>query len=70
MKRIMGYACRQTEMACNVVDKCMLHELQLEEKDIPGAKLMKDPSEWNLEELKQWLECRGQKKAGKKVDLV
>ena len=46
MKRIMGYACRQTsEMACNVVDKCMLHELQLEEKDIPGAKLMKDPSE-------------------------
>ena len=51
----MGYACGQTlsEMACNVVDNCMLRELQLEEKDMPGAKLVKDPSECNLEELKQ-----------------
>ena len=51
----MGYACGQTlsEMACNVVDNRMLRELQLEEKDMPGAKLVKDPSECNLEELKQ-----------------
>ena len=68
----MGYACRQTlsEMACNVVDNCMLRELQLEEKDMPGAKLVKDPSECNLEELKQQLECQGQKKSGKKIELV
>ena len=59
-----------SEMACNVVDNCMLRELQLEEKDIPGAKLVKDPSECNLEELKQWLECRGQKTSGKKGELV
>ena len=58
MKRIMGYACRQTsEMVCSVVDNCMQHDIQLEEKDIPGAKLVKDPSECNLEELKRWLEC-------------
>ena len=67
----MGYACGQTsEMACNVVDNCMLRELQLEENDIPGAKLVKDPSECNLEELTRWLECRGQKISGKKVELV
>ena len=50
----MGYACGKTlsEMACNVVDNYMLRELQVEEKDIPGAKLVKDPSECNLEELK------------------
>ena len=67
----MGYACRQTsEMECNVVDNCMQHEIQLEEKDIPEAKLVKDPSECNLEKLKQWLQCQGQKKSGKKVELV
>ena len=65
------YACGQTsEMTCNVVDNCMVHKLQLEEKDIPGAKLVKDLSECYLEELKRWLECRGQKKCGKKVKLV
>ena len=58
----MGYACRQTsEMECSVVDNCMQHEIQLEEKDIPKAKLVKDPSECNLGELKQWLQCQGQK---------
>ena len=68
----MGYVCGQTlsEMACNVIDNCMLRELQLKEKDIPEVKLVKDPSECNLEELKRWLECRGQKKSGKKVKLV
>ena len=68
----MGYACGQTlsEMACNVVDNCMLRELQLKEKDIPGAKLVKGPSECSLEELKRWLECREQKKSSKKVELV
>ena len=68
----MGCTCGQTlsEISRNVVDNCMLSELQLEEKDIPGAKLVQDPSECNLEELKGWLECRGQKKSGKKVELV
>ena len=66
-----GICLRTTsEMACNVVDNCMLRELQLEEKDIPGAKLVEDPSECNLEELKQWLECWGQKTSGKKGELV
>ena len=39
-------------MVCNVVDNYMLRELQVEEKDILGAKLVKEPSECNLEELK------------------
>ena len=71
-KCIKGYVCGQTlqEMAAIAVDNCMLPEIQLEEKDIPGAKLLKDPLECNIEELKRWLECRGQKKSGKKGELV
>ncbi|PVD20610.1 hypothetical protein C0Q70_18767 [Pomacea canaliculata] len=34
----------------------------LTEKDVPGAFLVGDPSEYRLTELKRWLECHGQSK--------
>ena len=40
------------------------------EKDVPGSYLSKDPSEYHLPDLKQWLECHGQKKKGKLPEVV
>ena len=48
-------------MAENVVDPHMQPEIILTENDIPGVKLTKDLAECNVDELKRWLECRGQK---------
>ena len=42
-----------------------MEEVILTEKDVPGAYLSKDPSEYHLPDLKRWLECHGQKKKGK-----
>ena len=69
-KRIIGYTCGQTfsEMVCHAVNNYMLPEFQLEKNYIPEAKLVKNPSECNLEELKGFLECRKQKKSGKKMN--
>ena len=53
-------------MAENIVDPLMQPEIILTENDVPGAKLTKDLEECNVDELKCWLECRGQKKRWKK----
>ena len=42
----------------------------LEEEDIPGAKLSKSMRERSVLELKRWLECHGEKKSGKKEELI
>ena len=42
----------------------------LHEEDVPGAKLSKDPSACNMEELKRWLQCHGLKKSSKKEILI
>ena len=46
------------------------HGIFLKESDIPGAKLVKEPPECSVEELKRCLECHGQKNSGKKHELV
>ena len=48
-------------MAENVVGPLMQPEIILNENDVPGAKLTKDLTECNVDELKRWLEFRGQK---------
>ena len=48
----------------------MTDRIVLNEEDVPGAKLMKDPSACSIEELKRWLEYHGLKKSGKKNELV
>ena len=45
-------------MAEIVVNPLMKHEIILTENDAPGAKLTKDLTECNVDELKHWLECR------------
>ena len=40
------------------------------EEYVPGAVLMKDPSEYSVLELKRWLECHGVKVIGKKQELI
>ena len=47
-----------------------MEEVILTEKDVPGAYLSKDPSEYHLPDLKRWLECHGQKKKGKPPEVV
>ena len=47
-----------------------IKEITLSEKDVPGASLAKYFSNCNVEELKRWLECHGQKKSGKKPELI
>ena len=49
-----------------VVNPLMKHEIILTENDAPGAKLTKDLKECNVDQLKHWLECRGQKKVEEK----
>ncbi|KAJ7369714.1 hypothetical protein OS493_036996 [Desmophyllum pertusum] len=50
-----------------VVDNC---RVLLTEDEVPGAKLTKPPGDCNVLELKHWLECHGEKKSGKKQELV
>ena len=40
----------------------MQPEIILTENDVPRAKLTKDLAKYNVDGLKCWLECRGQKK--------
>ena len=42
----------------------------LNEDDVPGANLFKEPSNCSVEELKQWLHCHGLKRTGGKDELV
>ena len=53
-------------MAKNVVDPLMQPKITLTENNVPGAKLAKDLAECNVDELKHWMECRGQKKVKEK----
>ena len=53
-------------MAENVVDPLMQPEIILTENNVPGAELGKDLAECNVDELKCWIECRGQKKVKEK----
>ena len=48
----------------------MANFIILNEEDVPGAKLSKDPTACDMEELKRWLECHGLKKSGKREILV
>ena len=48
----------------------MADSIVLDEMDVPGLKLAKEPSEWTVEELKRWLDCYCLKKCGRKGDLV
>ena len=57
-------------MTENLVDPLMQPEIILSENDVPGAKLTKDLAECNVDELKRLLECRGQKRGGRKAELV
>ena len=57
-------------MTENLVDPLMQPEIILSENDVPSAKLTKDLAECNVDELKRWLECRGQKRGGRKAELV
>lgn len=47
-----------------------MEEIFLEEEEVPGAKLAKDPARYSVAELGRWLECHGQKKRGKKQELI
>ena len=51
-------------------DKYDIHGIFLKGNDMTGAKLVKEPSEFSAEELKRQLEIHGQKKSGKKHELV
>ena len=41
-----------------------------DEDDVPGSIFEREPEEYTVEQLKQWLKCRGLKLSGKRDDLV
>ena len=45
-------------------------EVELNEDDIPGAKLPKPAEHCTVSVLNRWLSCRGAKVSGKRKDLV
>ena len=45
-------------------------EVELNEDNIPGAKLPKPAEHCTVSVLKRWLSCRGAKVTGKRKDLV
>jgi len=45
-------------------------EVELNEDNIPGAKLPKPAKHCTVSVLKRWLSCRGAKVTGKRKDLV
>ena len=53
-----------------VCSKLVLEETILSERDIPGASLPKDLANGSVLDLKHWLECHGEKKFGRKQELV
>ena len=57
------------KFAENIVDPLMQPEIILTENDVPRAKLTNDLAKYNVDELKCWLECRGQKKRWKKSSI-
>ena len=67
---ICGQTKRFIRIAEDVVDRLMQPEIILTENDVPAAKLTEDLTECNVDKLKRWLECRGQKKGGRKAELV
>ena len=54
----------------NVVDPLIQPKTILIEKDVSSTTLRKDLTECNLDELKCCLEYRGQKKGGRKTELI
>ena len=63
MRTLLNYCCVQDKLI-------MANRIVLNEEDVPGAKLTKDPSTYSIEELKRWLECHGLEKGGKENELV
>ena len=47
-----------------------MERVDLTDDDVPGARLLKDPNDHTVEELKRWLECHGLKRTGRKGELV
>ena len=47
-----------------------MEEVVLSERDVPGAHVNKDPAEYSVLKLKRWLECHGEKKGGRKQELI
>eukprot|EP00795_Rhopilema_esculentum_P012142 gene12142-2747_t len=47
-----------------------MKELVLSELGVPGAHFNRDPAEYSVLELKRYLECHGEKKSGRKQDLI
>ena len=47
-----------------------MEEIVLKEEDVPGAHFSKDPAQYSVVELQRWLACHGQKKTGKKQELI
>lgn len=37
-----------------------------ENEDVPGSRFEREPEDHNVEQLKQWLKCRGLKFSGKR----
>lgn len=61
----MGFVCGQTFHKMADYSAVLLGD-----SDVPGATINKDPAECNVETLQRWLECHGQKKGGRKSELV
>ena len=40
-----------------------------EDDGVPGSKFEKDPENYNVEQLRRWLKCRGLKQSGKREEL-
>ena len=51
-------------------DKSDAHGIFLKENDVSDAKIVKEPSECSVEELKRWLWRNKQQKCGKKHEFV
>ena len=44
--------------------------IRTEDDGIPGSKFEKEPKEYTVEQLKQWLKCGGLKECGKRGELL
>jgi len=44
--------------------------IRTEDDGIPGSKFDKEPEEYTVEQLKQWLKCGGLKECGKRGELL
>ena len=51
-------------------DESDAHGIFLKENDVSDAKIVKEPSECSVEELKRWLWRNRQQKCGKKHEFV